>query len=714
MAKFSDNYKRLDISSFPDLEEAAYALSRLAYDGYELVELPNSRVGFLCCLEVDSCTRSCLQRLERVIIEVDKNDPESCCPIAYPDRTDFPFEKLPHVNYPSGSMPPSLCLSRENAEEWYSEITFEQYVLTLKEWLSDAANDRLIKIADKDEYEPFRVPETNEALLWFEELDHMVERSPVASCHFYDAESIAQDTVGIVYPTSNYDNDNIIVHLNKANDEVERDWYIRTPDTIDELLNTVSDLHFELDYVKFKKIIEEHPAIKNIYLAFSVLRPTKLIGKLTKVDTICYKFSAESVRCGDLLKPLLPVMLLDQTTLLHATRLSATDNKLTKKKILVLGAGAVGSKLIDHLYRSGVCNLTICDKDTFLPHNVIRHTLSNGLSFGKKSVLVKEHLEEMFLLKQEVDAVTRDAVGYIRNEDLTKFDLIIDATASSRVMYALDDVTFDGAIVRVCLSNSGKVGMTYVLRDHTKARLQEYFMQILRLSCSDDDYKDDISKWIISDRSTTLDRVRIGEGCHSNTMIVADDAISAHSAISSTVIKNLYAEEKTDNALYLSFSGVDYPGSMFSARYIVPDFVSLVTDEKNWTVRISGDLLQKFRIETKCKGINETGGYLAGVVYEKKKTIFVLGHHVPKDSSKKPTILRLGTSGAKEFFELWDKRTGGQVVYLGDWHSHPNMSVEKSAQDQKTFDDLKFELGRVGVCIITNGSEEKAYIIKKK
>jgi proteasome lid subunit RPN8/RPN11 len=275
----------------------------------------------------------------------------------------------------------------------------------------------------------------------------------------------------------------------------------------------------------------------------------------------------------------------------------------------------------------------------------------------------------------------------------------------------LDEIGFNGIIVRVCLSNSGNVGMTYVCRNSSDVKLQEYYMQILRLSKNDDNFGEDISKWIRSDVKTTLDRVRIGEGCHSNTMIVADDVISAHTAVSSTIVKGLFLNESKKNELYLSFAGCDYPGSFFTVNYSLPKYVSLNVDNNYWSVRIPEDLLEDIRTKTKVSGKNENGGYLVGLISEKRKTVYILDHFVPRDSGRRPTQLRLGTSGVKDFFDEWNKRSGGQVIYLGDWHSHPNGSVERSEQDKQTFSDLRFELESRGVCIITNGINEKAYII---
>lgn len=711
MARFSDKYKRLDIKDYQQLTGVYDTLVNFAYNDVEIIELPDSRLGLCCELEVDAGTASLLQFREPIIISVDSNDPDVITPIAYPDREDFPFEKIPHINYPHGGMPPSICLSREDADEWYSEISFKQYVMTLVRWLDDAANERLIKLSAKDEYEPFRVPDSASWIVFRDDdFDELIEKCKhnVTSC--FDT-SILDNHLGLMHTVDPvYDKDALTVLLSKNSSLVEKDWYIDTPSTISELISILQRRGYNLNTNNIIQLLREHPNINRVFLSFSVIRPTKLIGKRSKVDTLCYTFESELFKKGDFSAGIEPVMIFEMVTPKYASWMSKTLPEVRKKQILVIGVGAVGSQIADLLYRSGICHLSLCDDDGFKPHNVCRHIISKNLTLRSKVDLMKEHLGSMFLGCEKVKTINQDAVEYAKSNEIKDFDLIIDASASSRVMYALDEYCSDMDIVRVCMSNNGKVGMLYVHRKN-EVRLQEFYFQILRESLDNESLtSQDISSWLKSDRKTTLDRVRIGEGCHSNTMQMGYNKVTPFCGLAVSVIKNI---DKLDNYnLYLSFADYDYEGSMYTERFFTPKFIDVECDRQGWGVCIAEDLLNNILRETRSYSKEETGGYLIGVVSEKRKTIYVLTTFIPQDSKHSSNKLELGSEGWEEYLEMCSERTAGQLVYLGDWHSHPHGSVERSQMDIETFNKLRPELKGAGVCVITNAKKHKAFILE--
>ena len=68
---------------------------------------------------------------------------------------------------------------------------------------------------------------------------------------------------------------------------------------------------------------------------------------------------------------------------------------LMKKKVLVIGAGALGSSILTLLARNGI-NLGIVDKDIVKKENLIRQILYDENDIGKKKVIVaKEKLSKI-------------------------------------------------------------------------------------------------------------------------------------------------------------------------------------------------------------------------------------------------------------------------------------------------------------------------------
>lgn len=712
MEKYSDHYKDVNIDNFPQLSGFYKTLAEFGYDGgVRSVMLPDSNVGFCCEFEVDAGTSSLLNLREPIIIEVSVTDSDDEVPIAYPDRKDFPYDKFPHVNYPQQGMPPSLCLTREDAKEWYAEISFRQYVKTLINWLNDAANDRLIKVESGDQYEPFRIPDNVRwKLLRVYDFDICIEESVRGLSLYLDTHIFEDIEVGKLCdfePT--YESDGLTIILSKPNVVVEKYWYIETPSTIADLFAILSARNYKLDVDNLRETLCKHQQIKRLFVYFSVLRPSQVIGKHSRVDSICYTLEADAIRNGNNDANVEPVVILDLITPQFAAWLSKTSDDYLNKNILIIGQGAVGSEITDLLYRSGIFKLTLCDNDIFNPHNVCRHIISDGCNFVQKAELMQNHLKSMFLCGESVvDIITEDFVKYAKTNSLNHFDLIIDASASSRVMYALDELDIRIPIIRVCLSNEGKVGMVYVCREGD-AKLQEFYYQILRESLNKEvQVSKDIAAWLKSDRDSTLDRIRIGEGCHSITMQMGFNKVVAHCSLAVSIIKNNIFNE--DN-LYLSFSDYDYEGSMYTERFIVPKFINIISNKEDWNVRIPVDLMNQIKIETKMRNKNETGGYVLGLVNEKRRTIHILTTFIPTDSKRSHCSLTLGTKGWKDFYEMCKKQTANQIVYLGDWHSHPYGSVERSKTDEDTFAKIRPEIDGIGVCLITNGNNHKAYIL---
>ena len=100
-----------------------------------------------------------------------------------------------------------------------------------------------------------------------------------------------------------------------------------------------------------------------------------------------------------------------------------------------------------------------------------------------------------------------------------------------------------------------------------------------------------------------------------------------------------------------------------------------------------------------------------GCINEKRRTIHILDTFIPEDSKHYPNRLVLGTKGWKEYRSICSMQTADQLRYLGDWHSHPHATVDRSRTDRDTFANLRPELDGLGVCVITTGTRHKSYVI---
>lgn len=714
MAKHSDSFQTIEKNKIGGLASELNSLADLFYNNkYKLVLLKTGRVGVCAEILTKANSRSVLHRTEPIVIVLSLTNWENIPPFVFPDRIGFPYNHFPHVYYEGENYPAGLCLTRENLQDWYSEHTLRDYVARLNEWMQDAAKTNLIKIKEKDEFEPQRyLSRTIEATfyrLFFD--DTVLERQEAPSCQFFNI-NVQEDGIGYGSDVIKDLNGNGIgVRLFKGNKDIDEEWIVEYPKSLGDLFQFIErkkypfnaqDLIAKLDISK-----------KYVYFMLALLRPVKLIEKESKINYLCFRAKASDILTNKLDAHVDEVLIKDYPNYTTARNLSMTPKTIYDKRVVILGCGAVGSKIALHLFRSGIDKLTLVDYDNFEPHNLCRHALlCTPFDKGRnKASLLKETFNKMFFgTLDNIEAENKEAIAFLRNANLSKYELIIDATASAAVMHGIDTIRFPETtkLVRTCLSEGGDIGITYVTTG-SQRYMTDYYAEILRQAITDDD----IANWLKQEKKNTLEDIRIGEGCHSATMRVSDDTISSHTALMSSAIRHLF-EPKAEDGFMLTIANDIFHGSMVTFWYKAPNYHEFTCEnDSSWHVRIPSTLLNNIRIQAKAHGKKETGGYLFGQIDLKRHLVYIVDHFVPTDSKHAATQVGLSKKGFLEYDKLVEKRTANQLYYLGDWHSHPTSTLKMSEQDIHTC--IKSVLPAmkegIGLCVITKTIETKFFLI---
>ena len=107
----------------------------------------------------------------------------------------------------------------------------------------------------------------------------------------------------------------------------------------------------------------------------------------------------------------------------------------TDKKILLIGAGAVGSAISEMLVRGGIDRLTISDGDEIKAGNLVRHTLDLRYISQNKATALCSHLNQIspFAKIRQLGGSFPPKSGF----NIDNFDLIIDCTASQKMLSSL-------------------------------------------------------------------------------------------------------------------------------------------------------------------------------------------------------------------------------------------------------------------------------------
>lgn len=718
MDKISDKYSKIELTAIGELAEELISLASAFDDGcFSLIEIDNDTVGLCGDINTFARSKSALRHIEPVVIVISKNNWHNITPFVFSDRPDFPFNKFPHVNYEKDNFPPTLCLTREDIDDWYAEHTLKDYVMLVIDWFRDAAKGKLMKLTENDEFEPQRNHSRDHFLLRVTYMDSFLEHKKEPECHFYSI-TILKDFPDIAYGNEQHKelvSNAVGVRLFAGSEIIDDTWYTHYPATLGDLLEHIKSYGYPLAIDNLKNVCDEKK--EYIYFQLALLRPAKIIGKNTAINFICFRAKVEDIVSMNHSASVEEVSLIDFTDYTQAKYLSETPDSVFNKHVCILGCGAIGSKIASHLHRSGIFCIDLVDTDSFMPHNIVRHSLSSykpGSFLLNKAQAMKTYLSEMFyeMPHDGIKAYNQDALEHMSQTDLNTIDIVIDASASARVMYGLDSITFSRKtrIVRVALSEGGNVGVTYLVID-SKQPLADFYMEILRATLTNDE----VYHWLASERKNSTENIRIGEGCHSNTMRISDDTISAHAALMSSAIRHIFENEQ-HNRIILSFAHRDFSGSMQTCLLPVKPYQQfLCANDSNWTVRIPEDLLVDIRLRSKIAGQKESGGYLFGHIDYKRRIIYPLNHFTPRDSRGTKTGFRLGTSGLKDYKKKISQRSIGQMEYIGDWHSHPASSLNMSAIDMATcaVDVLPQLKNSIGICVITQTNETKFFLISK-
>lgn len=82
------------------------------------------------------------------------------------------------------------------------------------------------------------------------------------------------------------------------------------------------------------------------------------------------------------------------------------------------------------------------------------------------------------------------------------------------------------------------------------------------------------------------------------------------------------------------------------------------------------------------KGMHEKGGIVLGTMYEKHDEIIKLAGPHKRDKSGLFSFIRRKEPAQRIIDKAWN-RSGGHVVYLGEWHVHPGCNPIPSTRDRK-------------------------------
>jgi len=353
--------------------------------------------------------------------------------------------------------------------------------------------------------------------------------------------------------------------------------------------------------------------------------------------------------------------------------------------IAVIGAGALGSQAILNLARQGFGTWKIIDHDYLLPHNLARHALVGYHEGMNKAEAIAGEIRA--LLNDEAVA-TAFAADFVENGDseelsnvVEKSDVVLDFSTSHAVSRALALKNSDANRISAFISPGGRYLVILAEGHERSVRLDDLEMQLAAAIAENQNLHD---IYTINGKPVVY-----AGSCRDVSVQLAQDSVALHAAIASQFIKTNASSVEAKISLW-ERSETDFSVT----HHCIPIYKVEVINRNAWTIRMStyaSDLMQSYRREHLP---NETGGVLLGNVDNEHRIVYVATIlPSPSDSEEWPTSYIRGIRGLRKNVEKFREVTHNDLVYVGEWHSHPvGYSNLPSADDYKAHQWLVEEM----------------------
>lgn len=386
-----------------------------------------------------------------------------------------------------------------------------------------------------------------------------------------------------------------------------------------------------------------------------------------------------------------------------AARLAGRSDESVVPAVLV-GAGAVGSLVIESLFREGRFSLTILDRDLLLPHNLARHTLPAGCIGWDKAQGLAAYLECILPMLKPVGHridVLRIPTGHVAHEALSAARVILDASASIPVARHLSDLKLPAR----------RVSFFYTPAGTAAALLVEDEARTVDLRCLEATmYSMVLNNLVMGDFwQVHAEMIPYSGDCRAVTTRLAASQAQTLSGLIARGIGIALAEPDAVVALWR----LEADGSVCATSAKVhPPTEAKVQD---WTVRVLPLVQEEILALRMAKLPNETGGSLLGIVDVFNRRIEVLAViPAPPDSLEHRDGFTRGVEGLFDQVMTAIGKCNNEIRYIGEWHSHPpRAGLQPSRTDINQLQYLTEALsedGCPGVQIIAGDKDIVIYI----
>ncbi|WP_231494537.1 ThiF family adenylyltransferase [Bordetella petrii] len=329
---------------------------------------------------------------------------------------------------------------------------------------------------------------------------------------------------------------------------------------------------------------------------------------------------------------------------------------------VLIGAGSLGSAMLNLWGRSGWGQWTVIDKDHIKPHNLSRHVAYVHHIGAPKTNVVAELHDAAMNGATRIRPVNADANNFEEpsvREALTNSQIVVDASTTLEYPRAASAVDGFARQVSVFITPSGNASVLLAEDAQRTVRLRtleaQYYRAVIQQAWGNDHLGGNPgSFWS-------------GASCRDISMVMPYSRVMVQA---STLAEQVAIAVAQEGPMIRIWQRDPSRGSVEFHEVTVVTERCLSLDEFDLFVDAGAE--QQLRELRTQSFPNETGGVLLGYYdFNIGAVVVVAGLPPPPDSKASPGAFERGVAGLAEAVAEASRRTAGIVSYLGEWHSHP-------------------------------------------
>ncbi|MET3129583.1 integrative and conjugative element protein (TIGR02256 family) [Arcicella rosea] len=358
----------------------------------------------------------------------------------------------------------------------------------------------------------------------------------------------------------------------------------------------------------------------------------------------------------------------------------------------ILGVGAIGSEIADCTAKAGVGNIALFDNQTIQAHNAVRHLA--GIEYiGAPKVHAVFHI----LQNHNPFVIINPLIGNLYN-----LNAVVDLQDDSLSICSVADDNVEGFINQQLVMAGKTAFYVRALRGGKTARVfrvipgKDACFQCLHL------YRKDRDNFI--DIPEDPDYPTLKNECNNPIRPASAADLKFISAmVTRLVIEHIQNGESENNHWIwttdeITGTPLTTPNHLYSQH--IPPHKNCVYchHETKVSVTIDPECIAFMQSLIKNNPSIETGGVMAGKI-DDKGNVYVT--HV---SEPGPKAIMTSTKFEKDvefcqtFLDERYKQSSQNIVYVGEWHSHPSVNNQPSGTDIKSLSEIAVEKNYLTSC----------------